>query len=86
MEKLYKYMIIINIISFIIYAIDKKLAIKKKTRVPEAIHLFLSRIGGSLGSLIAMYLVHHKTKKWYFVLINLGLTVLYSYIIFKRYI
>lgn len=86
MEKLYKYMIIINIISFIIYAIDKKLAIKKKTRVPEAILLFLSIIGGSLGSLIAMYLVHHKTKKWYFVLINLGLTVLYSYIIIKRYI
>ena len=86
MEKLYKYMIIINIISFIIYAIDKRLAIKKKTRVPEAILLFLSIIGGSLGSLIAMYLVHHKTKKWYFVLINLGLTVLYSYIIIKRYI
>lgn len=86
MEKLYKYMIIINIISFIIYAIDKRLAIKKKTRVPEAILLFLSIIGGSLGSLMAMYLVHHKTKKWYFVLINLGLTVLYSYIIIKRYI
>lgn len=86
MEKLYKYMIIINIISFIIYAIDKRLAIKKKTRVPEALLLFLSIIGGSLGSLIAMYLVHHKTKKWYFVLINLGLTVLYSYIIIKRYI
>lgn len=86
MEKLYKYMIIINIISFIIYAIDKRLAIKKRTRVPEAILLFLSIIGGSLGSLIAMYLVHHKTKKWYFVLINLGLTVLYSYIIIKRYI
>jgi len=86
MEKLYKYMIIINVISFIIYAIDKRLAIKKRTRVPEAILLFLSIIGGSLGSLIAMYLVHHKTKKWYFVLINLGLTVLYSYIIIKRYI
>jgi uncharacterized membrane protein YsdA (DUF1294 family) len=86
MEKLYKYMIIINIISFIIYAIDKRLAIKKRTRVPEAILLFLSIIGGSLGSLIAMYLVHHKTKKWYFVLINLGLTILYSYIIIKRYI
>jgi uncharacterized membrane protein YsdA (DUF1294 family) len=86
MEKLYKYMIIINIISFIIYAIDKRLAIKKKTRVPEVILLFLSIIGGSLGSLIAMYLVHHKTKKWYFVLINLGLTILYSYIIIKRYI
>lgn len=86
MEKLYKYMIIINIISFIIYALDKRLAIKKRTRVPEAILLFLSIIGGSLGSFIAMYLVHHKTKKWYFVLINLGLTILYSYIIIKRYI
>ena len=86
MGKIYKYIIIINIISFCFYALDKRLAIKKRTRVPEAILIFLSIIGGALGSLISMYLVHHKTKKWYFVIINLGLTCLYSYIIIKSLI
>ncbi len=27
----------------------------------------LSIIGGSLGGLLAMYAVRHKTRKWYFV-------------------
>lgn len=83
MEKLYKYLIIINIISFFIYYIDKKNAIKKRIRVPEGVLLLLSFLGGALGSILSMYIFHHKTRKWYFVLFNFLFLISYTYILVK---
>ena len=60
------YLIIINVITFIVYGADKKKAEKHKWRVKEATLFFLAAIGGSCGALIGMYNFHHKTKKWYF--------------------
>ncbi len=57
------YLIIINIIEFIIIGLDKLLAIKHKYRIPEFTLLFLSAIGGSIGAIIGMFFFHHKTKK-----------------------
>ncbi len=57
------YLIIINIIEFIIMGLDKLLAIKHKYRIPEFTLLFISAIGGSIGAIIGMNLFHHKTKK-----------------------
>ena len=57
------YYLIINISTFIIYGIDKYLAIKNLYRISEKILLLLSILGGSIGALISMYLFHHKTKK-----------------------
>lgn len=57
------YLIIINIIEFIIMDLDKLLAIKHKYRIPEFTLLFISAIGGSIGAIIGMNLFHHKTKK-----------------------
>jgi uncharacterized membrane protein YsdA (DUF1294 family) len=65
------YLIIINIISFIIYGLDKLLAILKKYRIPEGVLLSLSIIGGPLGSLLSMLIFHHKTKKLLFYIINI---------------
>ena len=62
------YLICINIISFLIYYIDKRLAIKHKYRVPENILILVSLIGGVLGSLISMMLFHHKTKHLKFII------------------
>lgn len=56
------YLILINLIGIIIMAYDKRRAIKKKWRVPEAHLFFIALIFGSLGSIIGMYLFHHKTK------------------------
>lgn len=77
------YFIIINIISFILYMIDKLLAIHKKYRISEKSLIIVNIIGGSIGNLLFMYLFHHKTHKWYFVLINILFSIAYSYIIFK---
>lgn len=41
---------------------DKYKARKKLWRIPEATLLGVAAIGGSVGSLIGMYTVRHKTK------------------------
>ena len=58
--------LVINIVAIIIMDIDKKKAISGKERIPE-VHLFLTAVlFGAFGVLIAMYLLRHKIRKWYF--------------------
>ncbi len=66
MKYLYIWLIIINIITFAVFGIDKKKAIDGKFRISELTLFVLSLLGGSLGGLIAMHIFHHKTRKWYF--------------------
>lgn len=60
------YLGIINFVTFAAFAIDKVNAAEHRTRIRIVTLLGLSFIGGSLGGLLAMYLLHHKTKKDYF--------------------
>ena len=57
------YLIIINIITFLIFGLDKLFAILKKSRVSEKTLLFLSIIGGCFLELFGMYLFNHKIRK-----------------------
>ncbi|MDK2585226.1 DUF1294 domain-containing protein [Romboutsia sedimentorum] len=57
------YIFIINIISFIFMFIDKQKAIKHKWRISEYTLMLLAALGGSIGTLGAMYTFRHKTKK-----------------------
>ncbi|MDO4405304.1 MAG: DUF1294 domain-containing protein [Atopobiaceae bacterium] len=64
------YLVIINVVTFVTFAWDKHVAATGNNvskRVPEAHLLALSLVGGSVGGLLAMYTVRHKTRKWYFV-------------------
>lgn len=56
------YLLEINAVTFILSAIDKACARKDAWRVPEAILLLSAVLGGSVGSLLAMLLLRHKTK------------------------
>ena len=79
MEKyLIPYLIIISIFTFFIYSIDKRRSKQKnKRRISEKTLLTLSIIGGAFGGYLAMIIKHHKTKHWYFVIINiLGIVVI----------
>ena len=61
------YLFLINLYAFLLMGIDKRRAIRHKWRISEK-NLFLSALlGGSMGSILGMYLFHHKTKHWYFV-------------------
>lgn len=57
------YLFIINIISFICMFIDKQRAINHKWRISEYTLISLAIVGGSLGSMLGMYIFRHKTKK-----------------------
>ena len=57
------YLLLINIVTFLVFAIDKRRAVKRKWRIPEKTLLGLSLIGGSAGGLIAMYYFRHKIRK-----------------------
>lgn len=61
------YFVIINIVGFSIMGIDKRKAIKRTFRIPEATLFIVALIGGSIGSILGMQVFRHKTRHWYFV-------------------
>lgn len=61
------YFVIINIVGFAIMGIDKRKAIKRTFRIPEATLFIVALIGGSIGSILGMRIFRHKTRHWYFV-------------------
>lgn len=56
------YLVLVNFVTFVFYCVDKHKAKKQAWRIPEATLLGLAAIGGSVGALLAMYLVRHKTQ------------------------
>ena len=60
------YLLIINIVTFVAFAADKFAAMNHHGRIRIITLLGLAFIGGSIGALTAMYLLHHKTRKNYF--------------------
>ena len=67
MKVLYLYLAVINLIAFGFMAADKRRAQKHRWRIPEHTLFAAALLGGILGALLGMYLCHHKTKHWYFV-------------------
>ncbi|MBR7008467.1 MAG: DUF1294 domain-containing protein [Ruminococcus sp.] len=61
------YLLIINLIAFIVYGIDKRRAKRKRWRIPEITLIMFSALGGGIGSLAGMFFWHHKTKKLKFL-------------------
>ena len=62
--------VFMSFVTFIFYGVDKRKARKNKWRIKEATLLGLSLLLGSLGGLCGLYVLRHKTKHWYFVVIN----------------
>lgn len=61
------YLLLANLVGFVLMGVDKHKAKKKQWRIPEKT-LFLSAIlGGSIGALYGMHLFRHKTKHKSFV-------------------
>lgn len=58
-----EYLIIINILGFIVVGIDKRKAIKNKFRISEKNLFLIGIFGGSLGFYIGMNYFRHKTNK-----------------------
>lgn len=62
MKYFFIYLLLINAFGLLIMLADKRKAIKKAWRIPEATLMTVSVIGGSIGVLAGMQLFRHKTK------------------------
>ncbi|HAZ90861.1 MAG TPA: DUF1294 domain-containing protein [Eubacterium sp.] len=60
------YLLVINIITMLMYGLDKLKAIYDKRRISIVTLLSFAMAGGSVGALLGMYAFRHKTKKDYF--------------------
>ena len=56
------YLLTINALGFLLMTVDKYKARKNLWRIPESTLMTIALIGGSIGSLMGMYTVRHKTK------------------------
>jgi uncharacterized membrane protein YsdA (DUF1294 family) len=77
--------VIINIVTFIIYGIDKYKAKKGKWRIPENSLIGLAIIGGSIGAYLGMRVWHHKTMHLKFkygipLIIIIQLIIVYMFV------
>jgi len=73
----------LSLITFVLYAVDKSAAIKRKQRISERTLHLASLLGGWLGALVGQRLFRHKTKKqpfriifWLTVIVNVSVFIL----------
>ena len=65
-ESLWIYLVVVNVLAFALYGIDKYKAKAGAWRIPEKTLLGIAVLGGSVGAIAGMKTFHHKTKHWYF--------------------
>ncbi len=79
----YIYLIIINFVSGIVFALDKQAAIKNRRRIPEKTLHSLEILGGAFANLLLMYTLRHKNRKfsyWAWTwLVAIGWIILFSF-------
>lgn len=54
--------ILINLMTFLLYWLDKKRAIRKKSRISEKNLLLMTILFGGIGAWFGMRIFRHKTK------------------------
>ena len=62
------YLLIMNVIGFVLMFVDKKRAQNNQWRIKEATLFLSAAIGGSIGSMLGMKVFRHKTKHWSFLI------------------
>lgn len=55
--------VLLNALSFALFAVDKKRAADGRWRIPEWVLLLSAAIYGAFGALCGMYFCNHKTHK-----------------------
>ena len=85
-QSLLIYFLVINIITFFYFGLDKlRSQVAGKRRIPERTLWILSLIGGSLGALAGIKFFRHKTKKLSFqagMAVILAVQILIIYFLF----
>jgi uncharacterized membrane protein YsdA (DUF1294 family) len=68
--------LVMNILSFTFFGVDKRKAITNRWRISEKVLLLISLIG-PLGSILGMKLFRHKTKKISFKILVPGFLLIH---------
>ncbi len=74
------YYLIISMITFLLFYIDKRKAIKQQYRISEKTLFLFILIGGCIGALYGMKLFRHKTKHINFYILSILSLFLHIYI------
>jgi uncharacterized membrane protein YsdA (DUF1294 family) len=64
-------LLLASLTAFISYGLDKSKAKRSQWRIPEAFLLGVGFCGGAMGALLGMRAFRHKTKHWYFWVVNI---------------
>jgi cold-shock domain protein len=78
------YLILINLLTFLLYGLDKYKAIRQEWRIPERALLLMAFVGGAFGALSAMRIFRHKTRKGRFKLMIPLFCLLWGYVIVHK--
>ena len=62
MKLILMYLLIVNALGLLLMIVDKNRARKRLRRISENNLFTVAILGGSLGSIIGMQMMHHKTK------------------------
>ena len=57
-----------SLLLFLAMGLDKALAQRQRRRIPEKRLFLLAALGGAFGGWLGIYVFHHKTRHWQFVL------------------
>lgn len=60
-EQLVYSLLAINVLTFVVYGVDKLKAKKHRRRISEATLLWMAALGGAMGAMLGMRMWHHKT-------------------------
>ena len=78
------YFIVINLLTFLLYGLDKYKAIRREWRIPERALLLMAFVGGAFGAISAMRIFRHKTRKGRFRLMIPLFCLLWGYVIVHK--
>ncbi|MFQ9981296.1 MAG: DUF1294 domain-containing protein [Finegoldia magna] len=80
------YFLIINLITFLAFLIDKRKAVHNKYRIAENVLIFLCIIGGFIGALNSMVIFKHKLykKKFTITIPSISLIYLVLFVLISR--
>ena len=72
------YLLLINLLGFVLYGVDKAKSKGRGRRIPKRTLLWVARLGGGLGCWLGMMLFRHKTKHTRFMILVPLWTVLWA--------
>lgn len=71
------YLLIVNLVLFLLMGIDKFKAQTHRWRIPEKTLLLFGLFGGGLGGLLGQRIFHHKTRKpVFYAIFSIGVFIL----------